>query len=194
MIAMVCAGIGGVLLGMFISYLLARRRARKKAATLHRQKPAAPDSTPLPLQPAAGSHYTAVPSGQFTRSSPNSTWYSTLLGRRNEQYHIDPFIAPDEEGYREPPQRSDCTVANPGEPTPPSRHSDPHSQPPLSQREPSQVYVVHHDGGTPPVTVYTAGGTEVVELPPRYPEGRNQTSRRQPAANRMKVGGPNRRR
>lgn len=33
----------------------------------------------------------------------------------------------------------------------------------------SHVYVVHHDGGRAPVTVYTADGTEVVELPPRYP-------------------------
>lgn len=31
-----------------------------------------------------------------------------------------------------------------------------------------QVYVVHHDGGRAPVTVYTPDGTEVIELPPRY--------------------------
>ena len=31
------------------------------------------------------------------------------------------------------------------------------------------VYVVHHDGGRAPVTVYTEEGAEVVELPPRYP-------------------------
>lgn len=37
-------------------------------------------------------------------------------------------------------------------------------------RSTSQVYVVHHDAGRPPVTVYTADGTEVVELPPRYNE------------------------
>ena len=35
----------------------------------------------------------------------------------------------------------------------------------------SHVYVVHHDGGRAPVTVYTADGTEVVELPPsRFPK------------------------
>lgn len=33
------------------------------------------------------------------------------------------------------------------------------------------VYVVHHDGGGAPVTVYTQGETEVVELPPIYVEG-----------------------
>jgi hypothetical protein len=48
-----------------------------------------------------------------------------------------------------------------------------------SEQRPGQVYVVHHDGGRAPVTVYTADGTEVVELPPTYqgrvgpPEGRN---------------------
>ncbi|KAI0085675.1 hypothetical protein BDY19DRAFT_996576 [Irpex rosettiformis] len=41
---------------------------------------------------------------------------------------------------------------------------------PLSpeNRQPSQVFVVHHDGGRAPVTVYTSDGTEVVELPPQY--------------------------
>lgn len=38
------------------------------------------------------------------------------------------------------------------------------------ERAVPHVYVVHHDGGRPPVTVYTADGTEVVELPPRYNE------------------------
>ena len=32
----------------------------------------------------------------------------------------------------------------------------------------NQIYVVHHDGGRAPVTVYHEDGTEVVELPPRY--------------------------
>ncbi len=33
------------------------------------------------------------------------------------------------------------------------------------------VYVVHHDGGRAPVTVFTPQGTEVIELPPRYDGG-----------------------
>jgi hypothetical protein len=36
---------------------------------------------------------------------------------------------------------------------------------------PPHVYVVHHDAGRAPVTVYTAQGTEVVELPPQYMDG-----------------------
>jgi hypothetical protein len=35
-------------------------------------------------------------------------------------------------------------------------------------RDSRQIYVVHHDSGSAPVTVYTADGTEVVELPPSY--------------------------
>ncbi len=34
------------------------------------------------------------------------------------------------------------------------------------------VYVVHHDGGRAPVTVFTPQGTEVIELPPRTTVGR----------------------
>ena len=32
----------------------------------------------------------------------------------------------------------------------------------------NQVYVVHHDAGRAPVTVYTSEGAEVIELPPHY--------------------------
>jgi len=43
--------------------------------------------------------------------------------------------------------------------------------PPESERLPrrkSQIYVLHHDGGSPPVTILHEAGTEVVELPPLY--------------------------
>jgi hypothetical protein len=39
-----------------------------------------------------------------------------------------------------------------------------------SGRRPN-VYVVHHDGGRAPVTVYTEEGAAVVELPPQYAAG-----------------------
>lgn len=38
-----------------------------------------------------------------------------------------------------------------------------------TERASSHVYVVHHDGGGAPISVYTEDGAEVVELPPRYP-------------------------
>ncbi|KAH9075772.1 hypothetical protein EDB83DRAFT_2515463 [Lactarius deliciosus] len=68
----------------------------------------------------------------------------------------------------------------------------------------TNVYVVHHDGGRAPVTVYTEEGAEVVELPPRYADsggsssqdGRSQDGRspverkREPAAQPRKTRGP----
>jgi hypothetical protein len=50
--------------------------------------------------------------------------------------------------------------------------SDPADQ---SGRRPN-VYVVHHDGGRAPVTVYTEEGAAVVELPPQYAAGSTSTS------------------
>ncbi|KAH9176992.1 hypothetical protein EDB89DRAFT_2065182 [Lactarius sanguifluus] len=68
------------------------------------------------------------------------------------------------------------------------------------------VYVVHHDGGRAPVTVYTEEGAEVVELPPRYADsggsssqdGRSQDGpgrspadrKREPTAQPRKTRGP----
>lgn len=45
---------------------------------------------------------------------------------------------------------------------------------PQPVRGSSHVYVVHHDGGRAPVTVYTDDGAEVVELPPRYTDDRRE--------------------
>jgi hypothetical protein len=55
-----------------------------------------------------------------------------------------------------------------------SDSSDPAS-PSTSGRRPN-VYVVHHDGGHAPVTVYTEEGAAVVELPPQYPAGSTSAS------------------
>lgn len=53
------------------------------------------------------------------------------------------------------------------DPTSPSQASHPRTAT-------SQVYVVHHDAGRAPVTVYTPDGTEVIELPPRYDGSTNE--------------------
>src|SRR5713226_7891293 len=46
---------------------------------------------------------------------------------------------------------------------------------PSTGRRPN-VYVVHHDGGHAPVTMYTEEGAAVVELPPEYPAGSTSAS------------------
>ena len=38
-----------------------------------------------------------------------------------------------------------------------------------NNQNPNQVYVIHHDSAAAPVTIYHQSGTEIVELPPRYP-------------------------
>ena len=56
-----------------------------------------------------------------------------------------------------------------------------------SGRRPN-VYVVHHDGGRAPVTVYTDAGAEVVELPPRYADSGSATSEGQGQSRRERKG------
>jgi len=53
------------------------------------------------------------------------------------------------------------------------------------------VYVVHHDAGRAPVTVYTEGGAEVVELPPRYADnGSGSSQDGRSAIDRQREPGP----
>lgn len=63
------------------------------------------------------------------------------------------------------------------------------------------VYVVHHDAGRAPVTVYTEEGAAVVELPPQYAAGSTSSPsesgaspevdrRREPGATPRKTRGP----
>jgi hypothetical protein len=71
-------------------------------------------------------------------------------------YQIEPFIMPTEDGRLPiPRQNSSVRDSNP-QPTSPRESASNH------------VYVVHHDGGRAPVSVYHQDGTEIVELPPRY--------------------------
>jgi hypothetical protein len=55
-----------------------------------------------------------------------------------------------------------------------SNLADQSGRSPGSGRSPN-VYVVHHDGGRAPVTVYTEEGAAVVELPPQYAAGSTGT-------------------
>jgi hypothetical protein len=52
----------------------------------------------------------------------------------------------------------------------PPTPSNPQGDTPTIDRLRSHIYVVHHDGGGPPVTVYTEREADVVELPPIYAE------------------------
>ncbi|KAF5336834.1 hypothetical protein D9611_003450 [Ephemerocybe angulata] len=88
-------------------------------------------------------------SGSNSSRTPNST---------NVQYQVEPFRMPppSEDGYLHPASPPPSNIR--------TNSSDPN-------RTENKVYVVHHDGNAAPVTIYHEDGTEIVELPPRYPEG-----------------------
>ena len=100
------------------------------------------------------------------RSSATTSPANTLFDRHTQNTSltgtIDRSRSPEASVFSQP-ATSPAASAAPGPlPFPPRRALTPES------RSGSQVFVVHHDGGRPPVTVYAADGTEIVELPPRY--------------------------
>lgn len=129
-------------------------------------------------------------SAREATSSSRRTATTTTTGSlgQNSSYHIEPFVLPSE---RPAPHIHTHSLSDPSSPLlfPPgaatSATLSPRASPSAHQREGSNpatpsdarpsgshVYVVHHDAGRPPVTVYTDSGTEVVELPPRYMDDR----------------------
>jgi len=129
------------------------------------------------------------------------------LGPGGLEYIVEPFSIPG------------SSPSDPSVPLLPAGSTSPPSSPPdalsaSGSSNPSSgsrgarpnVYVVHHDGGRAPVTVYTQEGAEVVELPPRYADGGSSDGRsgsdgrsdgrsaierrRDPAAQPRKTRGP----
>lgn len=171
--AAVGAGIGGVVLGLIVglagAYLLNRRSDRRPNKLFSQEG-------------FNGNHsYHELSTG----SCPG------VLG---SPYKVEPWLPPSgtPNSVVSPPQEhmplrnshiSTLGVATPNTspgqstiPRMPRATVTPDTSPDLSDRN-HQVYVVHHDGGRAPVTVYTADGTEVVELPPSY-DGQTRTQRR----------------
>ena len=155
------AGVGGLaigsLIGVAIAFLLIRRYYQKKMqgdlASLH-GSPGVTAYSNLPRD----FQYRSIP----TSGISNPTHTSLSSGGLNQlvtgstQYHIEPFVMPDENGrIDEVRSTGHATVTTP----------EPVSSAPQQQ---SHVYVVHHDSNVPPVTIYHESGTEIVELPPRY--------------------------
>lgn len=101
------------------------------------------------------------------REPPTSASEVPLLGR--DSYHTPSSSTADEPAYPSnaltntfPPHASRTGTASHSTTPPPQALTD------------RAVYVVHHDGGRAPVTVYTSDGAQVVELPPRYPADRQE--------------------
>ncbi|KAJ3801146.1 hypothetical protein GGU11DRAFT_276427 [Lentinula aff. detonsa] len=106
---------------------------------------------------------TASPSGSPTviggRLLNSNSLHRSASGT---EYQIEPFVMPER---------------NAG-PLSPSSDGQQGSAANEANAQSRSVYVVHHDGGRAPVTVYHEDGTEVVELPPRYIDGASTTGSR----------------
>jgi hypothetical protein len=164
------AGVGGLvigsLIGVAIAFLLIRRYYEKKMhadlASLH-GSPGATTYSNLPRDfqyrslPTSGiSHptHTSGSSGGLNQLRPGSL-----------QYHIEPFVMPDENGHLDEVRSTGHTVSTP----------EPVSSSAAAPQQHGHVYVLHHDSNNPPVTIYHESGTEIVELPPRYPRSTSQS-------------------
>ena len=184
--ATVGAGVGGLAIGVLVgiasAYIPLKRRQR-------RRKPLVDIVSGSPTagyfdQPTAGSasQYRPVPSLSFSGqdTSVGSSLSNNALNRVTHppsHYQVEPYVVPFEDGTQQPVRSPSLSVVT----------SAPTEPPPAASS--SHVYVVHHDAGRPPVTVYHQDGTEVLELPPRY-MGSDQTesSARESRSRRSKGG------
>ncbi|KAF7310589.1 hypothetical protein HMN09_00601700 [Mycena chlorophos] len=149
-------GLGGIVLGLFAGIATTlifrgKRKTEEERALLELDADGpgpfpfdASNSAPVPT------HYKYLPSshvhGASTNSSPNSS--SQRMRRHSTHYHIEPYVPVHENIPSEAVESRTVTS-----PTAAGRN----------------VYVVHHDAGRPPVTLYPEDGVQVVELPPEYP-------------------------
>lgn len=172
---------GGVVLGCLVSllvFLLVKRQKRIKRRG--REREPIPflstgdgnryDSLASQLSPPAEPHRTLSPQHSF--GAPSLTSSITLP----QEYSIEPYqpYSPPHLEPRRSATGSDFTAHPPRQSwnnDSPETHARTISGS-VSVPEPpepgSQVYVIHHDSGRAPVSVITARGTEVVELPPGY--------------------------
>ena len=169
------AGVGGLvvgsLIGVAVAFLFIRRYYEKKMqadlASLH-GSPGITTYANLPRD----FQYRSIPT--TGTSHPTHTSQSSVglnqLRPGSMQYHIEPFVMPDENGRL--PLADDVRSTGHAVITPPEPASSPSVAAPQQQ---SHVYVLHHDSNVPPVTIYHESGTEIVELPPRYPQNTSQS-------------------
>src|SRR6266403_1914796 len=160
--AAVGAGIGGIVVGLLagaFGIFAFRRRRGSRSRNQHRE------DLMRDGQLSSGNSQQS-PELPVTRGTMN------VAGGGGLEYIVEPFAMPSS-----PPSDSNDPLLSGGNVTSPTTTSrgdalsTSGSSEPADRRTARNVYVVHHDGGRAPVTVYTDEGAEVVELPPRYPAG-----------------------
>jgi hypothetical protein len=155
------AGVGGVVVGLIagIAGILAFLRCRG-----NRRKSDAREDL------IRDSHLSFGPNSRQVTSA-NAT---NMAGATGLEYVVEPFSMPSSTpGGSDPhfPLLSGGPLASPPASAPDATSasgSDPVDQSTSGGGRRQNVYVVHHDGGRAPVTVYTEADADVVELPPRY--------------------------
>ncbi|KAK0465235.1 uncharacterized protein EV420DRAFT_1513490 [Desarmillaria tabescens] len=175
--ATIGAGVGGLVVGLLAGLVTTlcfiKRRQRKKADE---------QFMPLGVSPSLShnAQYRPVPSTPLSLQPDTAYTQHPPIGQSGSSYQVEPFSMPGEgmhshRGATSPTSMNEyvnnhaSSVAH--ESIAPSQAGSGGSR-----IQSGQVYVVHHDGGRAPVTVYHENGTEVVELPPRYAEDGLRTS------------------
>lgn len=151
----------GSLLGISAAYFFIRR----KYSRVGRRSSTSSSLDPIPFTTGGTASYDPISSSTRPLTGPNH------MG----QYVVEPFALSNNIPLRSPPSPSHATPSS----------NDSQTDPSSAAAQRSHVYVVHHDGGRAPVTVYT-DGADVVELPPTYArqeDGTLQPTRR--AANSL---------
>nr|GAT43689.1 predicted protein [Mycena chlorophos] len=144
-------GLGGMVLGLFagIATTLIFGGKRKTEEELGLLELDADGPGPFPFDASIPSRASSHVPDPSTNSSPNSSSLGIQRMRRySTHYHIEPYV-PVHENI--PPEAVESRTV---------------TSPIAAGRN---VYVVHHDAGRPPVTLYPEDGVQVVELPPEYP-------------------------
>lgn len=193
------AGFGGLGVGLFAGILIAflflrrhyRGRRRERYADMASSIAGSPQVTAFGLPTTEASlQYRPVPSTAFgglmdnSMGSSNPSSLGHTMGRvGSTPYHVEPFVMPGEDGR---------LIHEPLSPIPfaPTHASTAHEPAygSSSHRSQNQIYVVHHDSQAPPVTIYHEDGTQIVELPPRYPTGASSSSQSEGLSDARSVG------
>jgi hypothetical protein len=158
------AGVGGtaagVILAALAAFLYERFRARRRSQKYDETTDASYHDL-ASRDPQSGSHTNDRPlDSSRIPLVPNRLFN---FSGRGLEHRIQPFPL-----TRDSPNASTSALQRMPSSNTPMDSGIPSSS---AVQQPSHVYVVHHDAGRAPVTVYTAQGTEVVELPPQYVDG-----------------------